>query len=59
MIEIKNRLIFVKKNNLKIKTFFLGCLFFLINNLLSVISDIKNFKRFFGNLIGLLYLLKK
>jgi len=59
MIEIKNRLIFVKKNNLKIKTFFLGCLFFLINNLLSVISDIKNFKRFFGNLFGLLYLLKK
>ena len=59
IIEIKNRLIFVKKNNLKILFFFLGYLFFLFNNLLSVVSDIKNFKRFFGNLIGLLYLFKK
>ena len=59
MIEIKNRLIFVKKNNYKINIFFLGYLFFLFNNLLSVVSDIKNFRRFFGNLIGILYLFKK
>jgi hypothetical protein len=54
IIEIKNRLIFVKKNNYKINIFFLGYLFFLFNNLLSVVSDIKNFRRFFGNLIGIL-----
>lgn len=59
IIEIKNRLIFVKKNNYKINIFFLGYLFFLFNNLLSVVSDIKNFRRFFGNLIGILYLFKK
>lgn len=59
IIEIKNRLIFVKKNNFKIKNFFLGYLFFLLNNLLLVFSDIKNCKRIAGNMIGLLYLLKK
>ena len=58
IIEIKNRLIFVKKNNFKIKNFFLGYLFFLLNNLLLVFSDIKNCKRIAGNLIGLFYLLK-
>ena len=59
IIEIKNRLIFVQKNNYKINIFFLGYLFFLLNNLLSVVSDIKNFRRFFGNLIGILYLFRK
>lgn len=58
IIEIKNRLIFVKKNNLKIKNFFLGYFFFLLNNLFLVFSDIKNYKRIAGNMIGLFYLLK-
>jgi hypothetical protein len=58
IIEIKNRLIFVKKNNLKIKNFFLGYFFFLFNNLFLVFSDIKNYKRIAGNMIGLFYLLK-
>jgi hypothetical protein len=58
IIEIKNRLIFVKKNNFKIRHFFFGYLFFLLNNLLLVFSDIKNCKRIAGNMIGLFYLLK-
>ena len=58
IIEIKNRLIFVKKNNFKIRHFFFGYLFFLLNNILLVFYDIKNCKRIAGNMIGLFYLLK-
>lgn len=59
IIEIKNRLFFIKKNNLKIKNFLLGYLFFLLNNLFLVMSDIKNLQRIAGNLVGLIYLFKK
>lgn len=59
ILEIKNRIIFIKKNNFKIKNFLLGYVFFVSKNLLTSLVNLKNIYRFLGNLIGLIYLLKK
>jgi len=56
--EVRNRIEFVKQNKLPIKNFLLGYLFFISKNFLEIFSNLKKIMRFFGNLIGIFYLIK-
>lgn len=57
VLEIKNRIIFIKKNNIKVKNFLIAYIFFITKNLFSTVYSIKNFMRFLGNIIGIFYLI--
>ena len=57
ILEIKNRIIFIKKNNIKISNFLIAYIFFITKNLFSTFYNIKNFMRFLGNIIGIFYLI--
>ena len=56
--EVRNRIVFVKKNKLSIGKFLLGYVFFLFKNFLEIFLNIKKIMRFFGNIIGIIYLIK-
>ena len=56
--EVRNRIVFVKKNKLSIGKFLLGYVFFLFKNFLEIFLNIKKIMRFFGNIIGIYYLIQ-
>ena len=56
ILEIRNRIRFIKKNNMKISNFLMAYFFFIIRNLFSTCYNIRNFMRFLGNIIGIFYL---
>lgn len=56
--EVRNRIVFVKKNKLSIAKFLLGYIFFLFKNFIEIFMNIKKIMKFFGNIIGIIYLIK-
>lgn len=52
--ELVNRYIFLKRNNLKKSKYFIMSFFILLKNLSKGLSNYKYFKRFFGNIYGLI-----
>lgn len=56
--EIRNRIFFIKQNKLAIKKFLLGYVFFISKNFLEIFFNFKMIMRFFGNIIGIYYLIQ-
>lgn len=56
--EIKNRIIFIKKNNFKIYRFLIGYFFFILKNLVEAVFNLRQFPKFIGNVFGIFYILK-